>query len=72
MKILLLVASIIFMQACSDDRGSSTISNSECESVGGTIIDGQCRQPVDPEQMKSICKSQNMKYVEKFNGCIEK
>lgn len=73
MKILILLASLSLLLGCSDDKGRSNgqLSQSDCESVGGTMVEGQCRQEVDPEQMKSICASQGMKYIEKFNGCIE-
>lgn len=72
MKLLIFAVSIVVMQGCSGGSETSSLSESECSSVGGKLIDGQCQQPVSPVQMKSICDSQGMTYVEKFNGCIEK
>ena len=72
MKKLFLLVVILYVQACSDDDRNGSISQAQCDSAGGKMVNGQCQKEVPANQMKSICDSQGMKYVEEYNGCVKR
>ncbi|MCF6236852.1 MAG: hypothetical protein L3J70_10865 [Gammaproteobacteria bacterium] len=60
---------VFLLQACSKSY-EVDISETECNSLGGTLKGGDCILDMHEEDMKKICVSQNMEYSSEHNGCL--
>jgi hypothetical protein len=72
-KYLMIFLLAAVLQGCSDDKAASALTKEMCDTVGGTIVDGECHTPqgsISPKQMKKNCELQGMEYSEIHNGCI--
>lgn len=80
MKNVLLIALILFLQACNKNQTdtnssttatSSSITQEQCDAFGGKIVNGQCQKALPEAEMRKICDSQGLTYVKELNGCVQ-
>lgn len=62
----------LLLQACSEKppKTPGTLTQKECDSVGGKLVGGQCQKPLAKDEMKKVCDSLNLRYDEQHNGCV--
>lgn len=81
MKKVLLIALILFVQACNKEqtdanRSSATVTSGsitqeQCDAFGGKLVNGQCQKELPEAEMRKICDSQGLAYVKELNGCVQ-